>query len=166
MCIRDRPRTVISNQNGIEVAYEIHFVKTIEKKNGKSKDQYQLILHVRNNTGKFLISPSSGLANIRVTNPSSGIEGANISYSGLKNEVENMFEVKVGDSKSITNKFKVKKGITPTVTHSTNPSAFYEAPANYLDQIPSGTWTNVNTCLLYTSPSPRDRTRSRMPSSA
>jgi len=27
-----------------------------------------------------------------------------------------------------------------------------------------GTW--ANTCLLYTSPSPRDRTRSRMPSSA
>ena len=29
---------------------------------------------------------------------------------------------------------------------------------------PSTTW--VNLCLLYTSPSPRDRTRSRMPSSA
>ena len=29
------------------------------------------------------------------------------------------------------------------------------------------TWDNVITpCLLYTSPSPRDRTRSRMPSSA
>ena len=27
-------------------------------------------------------------------------------------------------------------------------------------------WTQVETCLLYTSPSPRDRTRSRMPSSA
>ena len=26
--------------------------------------------------------------------------------------------------------------------------------------------TDFNTCLLYTSPSPRDRTRSRMPSSA
>ena len=26
--------------------------------------------------------------------------------------------------------------------------------------------TIINTCLLYTSPSPRDRTRSRMPSSA
>ena len=26
--------------------------------------------------------------------------------------------------------------------------------------------TDANTCLLYTSPSPRDRTRSRMPSSA
>ena len=29
----------------------------------------------------------------------------------------------------------------------------------------SGTWP-LRTCLLYTSPSPRDRTRSRMPSSA
>ena len=27
-------------------------------------------------------------------------------------------------------------------------------------------FTSINTCLLYTSPSPRDRTRSRMPSSA
>ena len=27
-------------------------------------------------------------------------------------------------------------------------------------------WQDVNICLLYTSPSPRDRTRSRMPSSA
>ena len=26
--------------------------------------------------------------------------------------------------------------------------------------------THISTCLLYTSPSPRDRTRSRMPSSA
>ena len=30
----------------------------------------------------------------------------------------------------------------------------------------SGKFAMVNTCLLYTSPSPRDRTRSRMPSSA
>ena len=29
-----------------------------------------------------------------------------------------------------------------------------------------GNTTGINTCLLYTSPSPRDRTRSRMPSSA
>ena len=27
-------------------------------------------------------------------------------------------------------------------------------------------WTTEEACLLYTSPSPRDRTRSRMPSSA
>ena len=31
--------------------------------------------------------------------------------------------------------------------------------------ISAGHW-DLNTCLLYTSPSPRDRTRSRMPSSA
>ena len=32
--------------------------------------------------------------------------------------------------------------------------------------VPACTWvTNINPCLLYTSPSPRDRTRSRMPSS-
>ena len=34
----------------------------------------------------------------------------------------------------------------------------------YIGQIKLGIRTN--TCLLYTSPSPRDRTRSRMPSSA
>ena len=31
---------------------------------------------------------------------------------------------------------------------------------------PNGYWASNNRCLLYTSPSPRDRTRSRMPSSA
>ena len=32
--------------------------------------------------------------------------------------------------------------------------------------IEHGTYLDAETCLLYTSPSPRDRTRSRMPSSA
>ena len=32
--------------------------------------------------------------------------------------------------------------------------------------LPYGTVTDISPCLLYTSPSPRDRTRSRMPSSA
>ena len=35
-----------------------------------------------------------------------------------------------------------------------------------LREIEAGTVTTDNICLLYTSPSPRDRTRSRMPSSA
>ena len=38
-----------------------------------------------------------------------------------------------------------------------------------LDQVPgylAGPGADQGTCLLYTSPSPRDRTRSRMPSSA
>ena len=38
----------------------------------------------------------------------------------------------------------------------------------YITQFPKQTYVlkYVDTCLLYTSPSPRDRTRSRMPSSA
>jgi len=40
----------------------------------------------------------------------------------------------------------------------------------YVYQLIGGEWTEVqklfNSCLLYTSPSPRDRTRTRMPSSA
>ena len=36
---------------------------------------------------------------------------------------------------------------------------------NYLGQFDQNT-KQANDCLLYTSPSPRDRTRSRMPSSA
>ena len=36
----------------------------------------------------------------------------------------------------------------------------------YLSMIYTPQWIENMTCLLYTSPSPRDRTRSRMPSSA
>ena len=35
-----------------------------------------------------------------------------------------------------------------------------------IDGFPAGININLEACLLYTSPSPRDRTRSRMPSSA
>ena len=39
-------------------------------------------------------------------------------------------------------------------------------PFGYLAPLDSPLLANVYLCLLYTSPSPRDRTRSRMPSSA
>ena len=39
-----------------------------------------------------------------------------------------------------------------------------ELVSEYLKRI--GDCQHLNICLLYTSPSPRDRTRSRMPSSA
>ena len=38
-------------------------------------------------------------------------------------------------------------------------SSAFDAQQSFISELP-------NTCLLYTSPSPRDRTRSRMPSSA
>ena len=39
-----------------------------------------------------------------------------------------------------------------------------QTPTEAKKDIPKGLW--YKSCLLYTSPSPRDRTRSRMPSSA
>ena len=42
----------------------------------------------------------------------------------------------------------------------------YNAGANELLEFDNGIRAVVMNCLLYTSPSPRDRTRSRMPSSA
>ena len=41
-----------------------------------------------------------------------------------------------------------------------------EAAAAVAGESSTATWTVVWTCLLYTSPSPRDRNVSRMPSSA
>ena len=47
-----------------------------------------------------------------------------------------------------------------------NTNAFTDAEKTKLENIEANAEVNVNACLLYTSPSPRDRTRSRMPSSA
>ena len=41
-----------------------------------------------------------------------------------------------------------------------------ERPVQKVEVIPTGSIALDVACLLYTSPSPRDRTRSRMPSSA
>ena len=45
-------------------------------------------------------------------------------------------------------------------------SGFYKAKARYIRESSRIILAKHNGCLLYTSPSPRDRTRSRMPSSA
>ena len=53
---------------------------------------------------------------------------------------------------------------TTTSSITTLPSITNVQPVGYTTlQIPTG---GMQGCLLYTSPSPRDRTRSRMPSSA
>ena len=56
--------------------------------------------------------------------------------------------------------------------NGTQPIAFraIDSPPPFSDdhelQSKFNMWYHAYTCLLYTSPSPRDRTRSRMPSSA
>ena len=47
-----------------------------------------------------------------------------------------------------------------------NKEAVLEVGECLLDYAESGGWTYSRACLLYTSPSPRDRQKSRMPSSA
>ena len=58
-----------------------------------------------------------------------------------------------------------KKGEVQTETINSNsevPDHFY----NFMNQFEVETPEDYKGCLLYTSPSPRDRTRARMPSSA
>ena len=71
--------------------------------------------------------------------------------------------------------------VTELTISTNNPDAFYEIGETILFNVSSNVSGEVNyvikydqfadslqagSCLLYTSPSPRDRTRSRMPSSA
>ena len=53
---------------------------------------------------------------------------------------------------------------TPAAGYDIRRKLYY-SEAGFADP-DTGTWTQFTACLLYTSPSPRDRTRSRMPSSA
>ena len=61
-------------------------------------------------------------------------------------------------------------GLTAAVRAGQPPKALILAPtrelANQISQNAQKLAADLNICLLYTSPSPRDRTRSRMPSSA
>ena len=57
----------------------------------------------------------------------------------------------------------LEEDIYEETRNATRPPMTYTAFKNLLSIIKT---TPESTCLLYTSPSPRDRTRSRMPSSA
>ena len=62
--------------------------------------------------------------------------------------------------------------INGVVLHKVNWITFIDKELLFMNEdaqnipISSINLENLNSCLLYTSPSPRDRTRSRMPSSA
>ena len=68
---------------------------------------------------------------------------------------------------------KATSGFTAAglVASLSKPLLAFPQESMYKDTIGLQLWTvrdqiKANNCLLYTSPSPRDRTRSRMPSSA
>ena len=85
---------------------------------------------------------------------------------------EDGYKMKVTDEELVS---LIDLGITNSVGDFLNSSdlarerqySTYEfAGVPELHLRPNGVSRIVSTCLLYTSPSPRDRTRSRMPSSA
>ena len=81
-----------------------------------------------------------------------GDKGDNLGFMGW--EVENKEDLQFFASKLEKNKIEVNQG-----KNAFADKRFVEDLIYFND--PQG-----NSCLLYTSPSPRDRTRSRMPSSA
>ena len=88
------------------------------------------------------------------------ILGANTLSGGF--EVANSLRFNDGDSPSLTRSL----GTTTLATKGTFSFWVKRGQLGTAQIIYSNEVADDNNCLLYTSPSPRDRTRSRMPSSA
>ena len=61
--------------------------------------------------------------------------------------------------------WKRKRTLTQPAFHASRIESYVDIMADYTQEMVSR-WTSGETCLLYTSPSPRDKRQSRMPSSA
>ena len=59
-----------------------------------------------------------------------------------------------------------RPGLVLDVDASTPPVLFHHGENFKMEKLPVGRSRIIYPCLLYTSPSPRDRQKSRMPSSA
>ena len=97
----------------------------------------------------------------KISSPS----GANTSFGyeiSSDNDILLISENEIGSQNGICYLYQLKNGVFTLVTSLTGESVN--------DRVLFGTKTEISdqviACLLYTSPSPRDRTRSRMPSSA
>ena len=78
--------------------------------------------------------------------------GFDVEANGLKNELTGLLGIRSLTGLRLLNRYDVE-GIDEVLFHQCVSTVFSEPPVD-------------NTCLLYTSPSPRDTERSRMPSSA
>ena len=95
-----------------------------------------------------------------------GLNGSGFIFRGLKNNINNLKSIADVDIVLVEEAENVTKVSWEKLLPSIRPISGRAIvivifnPANELDD------TYQRCCLLYTSPSPRDRTRSRMPSSA
>ena len=123
------------------------------------------------NISIFILHPhnSTSLFQRKQMTTSGGKNVFNIALNGSFDDCQNLVK-KLFRDKDINNKYSF------TAVNSINwfrvlPQSIYYA-WSYLNHnidnfvVPSGNFGNIYSCLLYTSPSPRDRTRARMPSSA
>ena len=69
-------------------------------------------------------------------------------------------------SKMLIEEYLMNKGLKSTLDEFRKESNNESSPKNGSNDALNNIITWYEFCLLYTSPSPRDRTRSRMPSSA
>ena len=111
-------------------------------------------------SGNPLISETYLIKSILVTSAGTPVVTiVNNSITAIKSKALTANET----TELLTQPLIVEGGKTFTIQSSTSDS--FDVAISYLN-IKKEVTTERQTCLLYTSPSPRDRTRSRMPSSA
>ena len=109
-------------------------------------------------SGSFTTLGTSGLVSLNNTTPNTGSGTGALQVSGGAYIAGNLF---VGGNINLSR--------ANVAVFTGNSGQFFGNAAGYgalYAGIPIGYVADPYTCLLYTSPSPRDRTRSRMPSSA
>ena len=82
-------------------------------------------------------------------------EGTSVSWSGFEGDITGSVLVKSGAELEVTGSANFESSLTNAGTLAVKPQSAPAAPSS-----------PDSDCLLYTSPSPRDRQKSRMPSSA
>ena len=84
-------------------------------------------------------------------------------YKNMVDLPENVYRTLSDGARNVSSSKKAE--ISQNVYSQLNAAVDKDGKFN-ADLVPDGPHKQVIVCLLYTSPSPRDRTRSRMPSSA
>ena len=141
-------------------------------------DHSQLLTDIKNNTANINVNVDSlevntdGLetlitaTNAKLPSALTGSGNLKVCLQELGNEGSERLNVDVGSTvlqlpTALTGEGNLKVSIQEDHTHDLSTAANQVLHNTKLDSILS-----KNTCLLYTSPSPRDRQKSRMPSSA
>ena len=130
-----------------------------------------------NNSTEMLHSdtPCTGKSGLHTPESQSSVKGTTESETHSQTGLESSYGNSIHSDTQFSNgDLSVPQsqtdGVVPNILQSTTsvPMATTTSPPTYnvTHQSRQSSQEPPNTCLLYTSPSPRDRTRSRMPSSA